>query len=158
MLVDSQAQLNSLGAAPGEEAPPAPDPALDMTADEQAALGSYLTAVAAATEALADDDLAAYNVALVKIPASPKGLTAAAPAAAGDLTSARRSFLPLSQSVADYARGARAHFPKLKIFRCPMSEQVGGGAPENAKWIQFTPTLRNPYMGQEMLRCGVAVP
>jgi len=37
------------------------------------------------------------------------------------------------------------------------AENNGAGAPENAKWIQFTAALRNPYMGREMLNCGVEV-
>jgi len=156
MLLDGQAQLNNLG-SPGGDAPPATDPALEMTASEHEALEQYLVAVAAATDQLAADDLAAYNVALTKLPPPPKGLTATIPAPAADLGTARRAFLPLSQAVADYARQVRGHFPKLKVFRCPMSDQVGGGAPENAKWIQFTADLRNPYMGREMLRCGTEV-
>jgi hypothetical protein len=38
-----------------------------------------------------------------------------------------------------------------------MSDQVGGGLPENARWIQFSADLQNPYMGKEMLHCGVEV-
>ena len=157
MLVDSQAQLNSLGQLPRADASAA-ERRIALSSEEEGTVGQYLTSVAAVTDALASDDLAAYNAALTKVPAAPKSVEAAKPGPASDLVAARRDFLPLSQSVAEYAQGVRDRFPKLKIFRCPMSEQVGGGAPENAKWIQFTPTLRNPYMGQEMLRCGVAVP
>ncbi len=156
MLIDGQAQLNSLGAS-SDESSPMPDPAMEMTAAEHDALEKYLTAVAAVTDALAADDFAAYTAAVGKLPPTPKGLTAPAPAPASNLVAARRAFLPLSQSVADYAKQVRGHFPKLKIFRCPMSDQVGGGAPENAKWIQFTADLRNPYMGKEMLTCGAEV-
>ena len=156
MLIDGQAQLNNLGAPP-DESTPLPDPAMEMTAAEHEALEKYLTAVVAVTDALAADDLAAYNAALAKLPTPPKGITATAPAPAKDLETARRTFLPLSQTVADYAKQVRGHFPKLKIFRCPMSDSIGGGAPENAKWIQFTADLRNPYMGKEMLRCGAEV-
>lgn len=156
MLIDGQAQLNNLGAPP-DESGPLPDPAMQMTATEHENLESYLVAVAAVTDALADDNLPAYNAALAKLPSAPAGITAQAPAAASDLNTARRGFLPVSQAVADYAKGVRGHFPKLKVFRCPMSDQVGGGAPENAKWIQFTASLRNPYMGKEMLECGVEV-
>lgn len=156
MLIDGQAQLNNLG-APEEESPPLPDPAMQMTAAEHEALQGYLAAVAAVTDALADDNLTAYNAALLKLPPAPAGVMVKAPAAAAELAAARREFLPLSQAVADYARQVRGHFAKLKIFRCPMSGQVGSGAPENAKWIQFTAELRNPYMGKEMLGCGVEV-
>ncbi len=154
MLIDGQAQLNNL-AAPEETSPPMPDPAMEMTADEHGALEKYLTAAAAATDALADDDLAAYNAALAKLPPPPHGLAATAPPPTNDLAAARHAFLPLSQSIAEYALAVRGHFPKLRVFRCPMSDQIGGGAPENARWIQFTASLRNPYMGKEMLECGV---
>jgi len=156
MLIDGQAQLNNLGVA-GDESPPLTDPAMEMTAVEHDALGNYLTAVVAVTDALAADDLAAYNAALAKLPSAPKGISATGPSPSKDLETARRAFLPLSQNVADYARQVRGHFPTLKIFRCPMSDQVGGGVPENAKWIQFTATLRNPYMGRDMLNCGAEV-
>jgi Cu(I)/Ag(I) efflux system membrane fusion protein len=155
MLIDGQAQLNNLGSR--DEPPTSPDPALEMTAAEYKELEKYLAGVAAVTDALADDDLAAYNAALANLSPAPKRLALTVPASAADLATARRGFLPLSQSVADFARGLRGHFPKLKIFRCPMSDQVGGGAPENAKWIQFSAELRNPYMGREMLSCGAEV-
>ena len=156
MLIDSQAQLNSLGAS-SDNSPPLPDPAMNMTAEEHEGLEDYLNAIASATAALADDDLMAYNAALAKIPAPPKGLEVSVPSRAADLVTARRAFLPVSQAVADYSRQVRGHFPKLRIFRCPMSDQIGAGAPENAKWIQFAAGLRNPYMGKEMLDCGVEV-
>lgn len=128
-----------------------------MSVAELDSLQKYLAAIAAVTDALADDNLAAYNAALTQLPPPPAGLAAAVPPKAADLTAARRAFLPLSQAVAEYARSVRGHFPTLRLFRCPMSEQVGGGAPENARWIQFTAGLRNPYMGKEMLECGVEV-
>jgi hypothetical protein len=156
MLIDSQAQLNSLGAS-SDSSPALPDPAMNMTAEEHEGLEEYLNAIASATAALADDDLMAYNAALAKIPAPPKGLEVSVPSRAVDLVTARRAFLPVSQAVADYSRQVRGHFPKLRIFRCPMSDQIGAGAPENAKWIQFAAGLRNPYMGKEMLDCGVEV-
>ncbi len=156
MLIDGQAQLNNL-AGPAEESPPWPDPAMEMTAEEHSALEQYLIAASTIMDALADDDIAGYNAALAKLPPAPKGLTASVPGPSADLTTARRTFLPVSQSIADYAKRIRGHFPKLRIFRCPMSDQIGGGAPENAKWIQFTEALRNPYMGKEMLHCGAEV-
>jgi hypothetical protein len=130
---------------------------MNMTAEEHAALERYLAGIATATDALAADDLVSYNEALGKIPDPPKGVEIPLPPHAENLVAARRAFLPISQVVADYSRRVRGHFPKLRIFRCPMSDQVGGGAPENAKWIQFTAGLRNPYMGKEMLNCGVEV-
>jgi Cu(I)/Ag(I) efflux system membrane fusion protein len=156
MLIDSQAQLNSLGVS-RDTSIPLPGTQTTLTPAEHEALQKYLTAIAATTEALADDNLVAYNASLADIPAPPKALDVKLPPESSDLASARRSFLPVSQTVADYARQVQRDFPKLKIFRCPMSDQIGKGAPENAKWIQFASTLRNPYMGKEMLNCGVEV-
>ena len=51
----------------------------------------------------------------------------------------------------------RAHFPKLRIFRCPMTNRLGQGLPNNAKWIQLSNKLQNPFFGREMLECGVEV-
>jgi len=38
-----------------------------------------------------------------------------------------------------------------------MSDTAGKDIPKNAKWIQFSPSLRNPFMGREMLECGTEV-
>ena len=156
MLIDGQAQLNNL-AAPVDETITTHDPAMEMTAEEHDAMEKYLTAVAALTETLAADDVKAFNDALSKLPAPPKGLSAQAPAPAADLAAARKGFLPLSEAVAEYARQVRGHFPTLKIFRCPMTDQAGEGMPKNAKWIQLTAELRNPFFGREMIDCGAEV-
>lgn len=156
MLIDGQAQLNNLG-APVEETIIAHDPAMEMTAAEHAEMETYLAAVAALTDTLASDDLGAFNAALAKLPPPPKELSVAAPAPAANLAAARTAFLPLSESVAEYAKGVRGHFAKLKIFRCPMTDQAGEGMPKNAKWIQLTAELRNPFFGREMLDCGAEV-
>jgi Cu(I)/Ag(I) efflux system membrane fusion protein len=156
MLIDGQAQLNHL-AEPTESTPPPVGPTIEMTAEDHQKIEAYLLGAARVTDALAADDLAAYRSALAKLPPVPTGLAVTPPAPAEDLASARRAFLPMSQAIADYARQVRGHFPNLRIFRCPMSNEIGAGAPENARWIQFTAELRNPYMGQEMLHCGAEV-
>ena len=159
MLVDGQAQLLNVS-APRDESPPLHDPAMDMDAAEHEALERFLQAVADLSDTLARDDLGAFNAALSKLPASPRGFPADVsmpdnPAA--DLAAARISFLPFSEAVADYARQVRGHFPKLRVFRCPMSDRLGKDMPKNAKWIQFSSSLRNPFMGKEMLECGTEV-
>ena len=156
MLIDGQAQLNNLG-APAEETITTHDPAMEMTAAEHEAMEKYLAALAALTDTLASDDLGAFNAALAKLPPPPKGLAAQSPAPAANLADARKAFLPLSESIAEYAKGVRGHFPKLKIFRCPMTDQAGEGMPKNAKWIQLTDQLRNPFFGKEMIDCGTEV-
>jgi hypothetical protein len=158
MLIDSQANLQNVS-APVEESPPLPDPAMNMDARQHEVLEKFMVEMASLTDTLARDDLGAYNTAIAKLPPVPEGFPKvplpSVPAA--DLAAARSSFLPLSEAAANYAMGVRAHFPKLKIFRCPMSQMAGDGIPKNAKWIQLSPNLRNPFMGQEMLECGTEV-
>lgn len=159
MLVDGQAQLLNIS-APRDESPPLHDPAMEMSAAEHEALERYLQAVADLADTLARDDLGAFNAALSRLPAPPRGFPADVKEPDGpavDLRTARTSFLPLSEAVANYAMQVRGHFPKLKVFRCPMSDRVGKDTPKNAKWIQFSPSLRNPFMGREMLECGTEV-
>lgn len=156
MLIDSQAQLQNVS-APSEESPVLHDPALEMTAPQHAAMEKYITAVADLTNNLSRDDLGAFNEAKAKLPATPEGLPPISPAPAPDLVTARRDFLPISEAVANYAMNVRAHFPKLRVFRCPMTKELGGGAPNNARWIQLSDKLQNPFFGREMLDCGVEV-
>jgi Cu(I)/Ag(I) efflux system membrane fusion protein len=158
MLIDGQAQLSNIDDPQAQEATPLlADPAMEMSADEHGALEKFLVAVADTSAALAGDDLGKYNALRAALPDPPREIAVKFPPPADDLATARREFLPLSQAVADYARRVRGHFPKLRIFRCPMSDQVGGGVPDNARWIQFSGDLQNPYMGKEMLHCGVEV-
>ncbi len=159
MLIDGQAQLSNVG-APSDESPPLHDPAMEMNAAEHEALENYLQAVADLSDTLARDDVPAFNAALAKLPSPPTGFPADVKKPAGaapDLATARSAFLPLSEAAADYAMHVRAHFPKLKVFRCPMSDTAGKGIPKNARWIQFSASLRNPFMGREMLECGAEV-
>ena len=159
MLVDGQAQLLNV-AAPADESPPLHDPAMEMNAAEHGALERFLQAVADLADTLARDDLGAFNAAVSKMPSTPAGFPPnikRPEGPASDLAAARSAFLPLSEAVANYAMQVRGHFPKLKIFRCPMSDTAGKNIPKNARWIQFSPSLRNPFMGREMLECGTEV-
>ena len=158
MLIDSQAHLQNVS-APSEESPPLPDPALRMNAQQHEALEKFLVAMADLADTLARDDLGAFNAAIAKLPPLPEdfGKVSVPSVPAADLAAARRIFLPLSEAAANYAMQVRGHFPKLRIFRCPMSQMAGEGIPTNAKWIQLSANLRNPFMGQEMLECGTEV-
>ncbi len=184
MLIDGQAQLNNLGGGdasghahaleqpaaatlvPGSSAATAPagnaGPAQTMVPATAPAtvtpeVLAYLKAAAAVGEALADDQLAAYNGAVRLLPPGPEGLRAPPPAEAADLLGARRQFLVWSEALVEWVLPRRAGVPGLHVFRCPMSNQVGPGAPKNARWLQWSAQLRNPYMGQEMLSCGTEV-
>lgn len=149
LLIDGQAQINSLST-------PADAPVPTVQPEETDALRGYFNAVAGLGDALADDDHPAYHAALEKFPTIPAGLPTP-PVPGSDLAAARKAFQPFSDAVATYAAQTRTTLPELKIYRCPMSDQAAEGLPKNAKWIQLTASLRNPYMGREMLECGTEV-
>lgn len=155
MLIDGQAQLNN-GFSPTAEEPAAPP--IEIAAKTQALIRDYLNAVAAVSDALSNDDLKAYENAVARLPAAPDGMVhATLPAHVRDLVGARRAFLPFSQEVVGMAAQFRSFLPDLKVFRCPMTQNLWDGAPGNASWIQFNATPRNPYWGKEMLDCAKEV-
>ncbi len=148
MLIDSQAQLDAMAIS----APASPQ--MEISANIKA----YLNAVVALTTALADDNLTAANIALEKLPPAPDGLIKTlAPTTNPELKALRKAFLPWSQEIASLAVRWTQSFPELKIFRCPMTQDLWPGAPANAQWIQLRSDLHNPYWGKEMSDCGVEV-
>lgn len=150
MLIDSQAQLNAM-AVPAD-----PAAAVPLVAPEIGALTTYLKAVASVSIALANDDLTAAQTALNVLPNAPEGLIrTAVPTTANDIKALRQAFLPWSMEIASRAQQVRAQVPGLRVFCCPMTNNLWPGAPANGTWIQFSAELRNPYWGREMLDCGV---
>ena len=61
---------------------------------------------------------------------------------AKDLKAAREAFAKLSQTAEKMVAGQ----PGYHVFNCPMV---------NKDWVQQTTAIANPYMGKEMLTCGV---
>ena len=61
---------------------------------------------------------------------------------AKDLKVAREAFAELSQTAEKLVAGQ----PGYHVFYCPMAKK---------DWVQQTTTVANPYMGKEMLTCGV---
>jgi Cu(I)/Ag(I) efflux system membrane fusion protein len=158
VLIDGQAQLTNL-AAPVEAAgtsPPvdagAPPPTL--TDAQKSSLGTYARAAAAVGAALAADDLAAFNAAVEQLPPKPAEITKPPPTTAADLKSARQAFLPWIDQLAQLAPQLRQTAPELRVFRCPMTDQLWQGSPATARWVQVSAPLRNPYFGKVMLECG----
>lgn len=154
MLIDGQAQLNNNMALP-VDAPAMATPGKLATP----AMKAYLNAVAAITDALAGDNLKAYAAAVNKLPAAPAELPVKTRLSSGavDLMAARKAFLPFSQEVAALVLPMVGQVPSLKVYFCPMTEDLWKGAPNNAKWVQLTTDIRNPYWGKEMLDCGAEV-
>ncbi|MDB6139012.1 MAG: hypothetical protein JWO94_2084 [Verrucomicrobiaceae bacterium] len=151
MLIDGQAQLNNNMALP-TDAPSGPGKPVTPE------LKAYLSAVTAITDALANDNLKGYLAAVKKLPTAPAGLPVKSMlgANAADLLSARKAFLPFSQEVAALALPMVGKVPDLKVFLCPMTDELWKGAPNNAKWVQLSDAIHNPYWGREMLDCGEA--
>ncbi len=151
MLIDSQAQMDAMSL-------PEITPTTAPPAENAEEVMNYMQTAAAVNAALANDDLAASNAALQRLPPAPENLiNIAAPAQATDLLTLRKAFLPWSQELAAQGLKLKAHLPGLHVFRCPMTDKLWPGAPKNAAWIQFNGTLQNPYWGEQMRECGVEV-
>ncbi len=60
----------------------------------------------------------------------------------GDLKAARDAFVPLSAQAEKIVAGN----PTYHVFYCPMVKH---------DWVQQSASIANPYMGKEMLTCGV---
>src|SRR5438445_7504787 len=66
-------------------------------------------------------------------------------AQAKDLKAARQAFKPLSASLVKYLADNKAGKGTYHEAYCPMVK---------ASWLQTGKTIKNPYMGKEMLSCG----
>jgi Cu(I)/Ag(I) efflux system membrane fusion protein len=184
MLIDAQAQLNASAnqqtgdGVSGRDFTGATNALPPLTGAQQKAVQEFLALANAITAALAGDNLEEFNTQALKahtaVPSlagaftnespwhpSIEKLEAASHLVPGtDLKAARKSFHPLSEAVVEFAKALRrqeAAFKSLKVFRCPMTKDAFPGAPRTAEWIQFEPTVRNPYFGAEMLDCGSEV-
>lgn len=136
-------------------------------------LDAFLAVVASVGEALAADDLAAYQTAVeglhVPLPEEPSSVDAQVAAMektrhlTGKVTSlaeARSAYLPLSEAASDLVlalQRERAGAGGLFVFACPMTESAFPGAPAKAHWIQKQEPLRNPWFGAAMAECGAPV-
>lgn len=173
LILDGQAQLAHAAVGDGghDHGAAAPTPVSVAAPEHDAAAINRLKALAFATadaaDALASDDLAAYERHLVHLrPALDAYVSGFAPAARGplagfaaklvagpDLDAARRAFEPFSTAVADAARAEHLHHrEKLWIYQCPMTPVLGTG-----RWLARQPELRNPFFGAAMLECGEEV-
>ncbi|WP_295608307.1 efflux RND transporter periplasmic adaptor subunit [uncultured Lamprocystis sp.] len=172
LILDAQAQLAHAGAAADPHQghvmpvtiPAAPPPPAEAA---YGLLRSLAFATADGANALAADDLAAYQQHLPAMrgalaaylagdAAAARGELAAFTntlAEASDLEAARRAFEPFSTAVADLARTQHLqHREPLWIYQCPMTPVLG-----TARWLSRSQQLRNPFFGSAMLECGDAV-
>ncbi len=164
-MLDSESQLREAiqkmlkpTAAPPTAAPVTAQP---LAAD---ALKALAFASADAAAALAADDLAAYQQQLPALRGALAALLAADPPATpgpfakfkdalpepADLKGARQAFEPFSTAVTDAARAHHLqHTAGLTAFECPMAPVLGKG-----RWLQRDSTIKNPFFGARMPKCG----
>ena len=146
----------------------------ELTAAQTKAAQEFFVVADAVTAALAADKVADFNQHAARLhPLLPALVTAfpeASPgaklvrkieaaghlAAAKDLATARRAFLPFSTVTVEFAQAlrGRAEFKQVKIYKCPMAPKPG----VTSFWVQLQGPLHNPYYGAEMLECGEEVP
>ena len=91
-------------------------------------------------KALVQDDLSGAKQAAHTLPDSMGGDIENAK----DLKTAREAFSKVSVTAEKMAGGT----PGYHVFYCPMTKG-------NWTWVQQTTSIANPYMGKEMLTCGV---
>lgn len=121
---------------------------------------SLIQSLSEAAESLAKDDFVSYQKKLPAVLSSVKLTTGAIRAAllplserlatGKDIKSARRTFEPFSNAVANFVIAQPVSSRQAKVFQCPMSPVLGVG-----RWIQKdNSVLLNPFFGAEMLHCG----
>ncbi|MDR2644282.1 MAG: EF-hand domain-containing protein [Planctomycetaceae bacterium] len=121
---------------------------------------ALVQSISDAAISLAKDDFASYQKHLPAVLASVRQTSGAVRATllplserletGKDIKSARRTFEPFSNAVANFVLAQTASKRQAKVFQCPMSPVLGVG-----RWIQKDEsTLLNPFFGAEMLHCG----
>ncbi len=182
LLLDAQAQLQGGVASPSMDSTdstgPSPAPGVAVpawtpgTESASKALMDFLRATAAAANALASDDLAAFNQSLAPLGRAmealrslgtqgpPPDLPTSPPANAPDLAAARRAFHQVSTPWVPTALALRGKpgAEGLRLLKCPMTAKAFPGAPPTATWWQWQAPVRNPWFGKDMLDCGALLP
>ncbi|MEQ8472642.1 MAG: DUF3347 domain-containing protein [Marinoscillum sp.] len=74
---------------------------------------------------------------------------AAKVAQAGSPENQRKAFAALSNEMATLVRGANISMGELYLEYCPMANSNTGGY-----WLSNEKEIRNPYFGDQMLKCG----
>lgn len=179
LLMDAESQIKDAGRekplllqAPKDSPSPSPSTPSQITP-----FIPLLQAIANVGSALAADDLATYqkavmglHVALPELPAnsSPKlrqaflAMEKARHLSGKEntLAEARVAYLPLSEAAAEFTlleQETGAGVGEFTVYACPMTSTAFPGAPAKARWIQYTEPLQNPWFGTEMLECGAKI-
>jgi len=95
----------------------------------------------AVSAAVPEEDAATHKATLLEIESAASGLSTAQ-----DLTSAREGLFVLTEPMAKYRKLTGDQ--STVVAYCPMAEKA---------WIQPVGEIGNPYLGQEMPKCGEVV-
>lgn len=174
LLIDGQAEMNrSFMVGTGPEKTPAPAPAAAKLDEGQAkAVADFLKVADAMAEALASDDLAAFNKvsepAMATTGAMTKALAGLSDQLAeldqarhfhgfDDLAAARKAYHRFAQAASAVLEPLRKveGTPAFQVWECPMADGAIPGVPKKARWLQTGKRPgRNPFFGAEMPECG----
>ena len=182
LLLDAQSQLQGGIASPAANATDAKNPSLapavaatvwtPETEGARRTLVGFLRASAETANALASDDVNAFNQSLSALGQAmealralgtqgpPPDLPTSPLAHAQDLATARRTFHELSSRWVPTALALRGKSgaESLRLLKCPMTSKAFPGAPPTATWWQWQAPVRNPWFGKDMLDCGSLLP
>ncbi len=172
LLIDGQAEMNRsfmVGTDPAKVGAPA----MAKLDDSQAkAVAEFLKVADAMANALASDDLAAFNKASGPAMAVTETMTKALAGQSDklatldearhfhgfdDLAAARKAYHRFIQAAAAVLEPMRKveGMPPFRVWECPMADRALPGVPRKAKWLQTGGRPgHNPYFGTEMLECG----
>jgi len=170
LLIDGQAELNRSFLS--NDAAPTPVAMTDaLTETQQKAIRDFVKVADAMAAALANDDLAAFNLAsepammttgmltetLVGTPHLETLDQAKHFHGINDLKAARAAFLKFTVAGTAVLEPMRKmkDFPELQVWECPMVSDAIPNAPKKARWIQLNGRPGgNPFFGREMIDCG----
>lgn len=117
------------------------------------AVGHYLAlkdALVASNADLAKKASTDLSKTLVAISTGKKaGAEAAKVAAAASIAEQRKAFTALSTEITTLAKESELKDGSLYLQFCPMANNNSGGS-----WLAMEKEIRNPYFGDQMLKCG----
>lgn len=171
LLIDGQAEMNRAFMTPPEVTTPDANQAA-LNDEQKKSIAEFIKVADTMADALAKDDLAAFNKAsepamsvtgaMVKLlrPALEKldDLDKARHFHGfDDLKSARTAFHKFTVAATAVFEPLRkaGQTPDFQIYECGMVNEAIPGVPKKARWIQTSGrAMANPFFGAEMLECG----
>jgi Cu(I)/Ag(I) efflux system membrane fusion protein len=66
-----------------------------------------------------------------------------------NIEAVRKAFQPVSNTMIDMSQTMEPFDQTLYVQHCPMADDFKG-----ADWLSLSDEIRNPYFGDQMLRCG----